>query len=400
MTGTDITLSDLGPRLEDRRWCRKEFRKGAGLGQTRDEARPNSTTQIPRFSADLLLILLLLIVILVRILFVLSLHPQSPSCAAAATAYADNDANGILLCAGRLTLSATYLTTPAFRPESLEALLSSRFTTADSDTADTRACTRYAGEGSMQYGGEAPTVWERPDAHALRDAPAPARPHLHQRSQEQDEDEDTEFMPTLARRTVTGSASTASSLGMGAGAGAGAGASPGRYTSPLPPSPGRYTTPLPVSPSPGRYTSAFQARARADSQSQAAYRGGGGGGSESPAPSYRMGVDVAGFRRDVGAVGKVADRFVLPRSGVSSWGVHAERARAGKGKGDGRADWGWGWGGWGKRAQWAGWIGRGSGSGVGAGGTGGVSGSGPSAIAINRSKKISRASTSLRSLEF
>ncbi|KAJ7480236.1 hypothetical protein B0H11DRAFT_1245370 [Mycena galericulata] len=162
-------------------------------------------------------------------------------------------------------------------------------------------------------------------------APLAARPRPPDPDDDGDDDGGDggdEFVPTLARRSITGSASSTSAQGAG--------------------SPGRHTTPLPLpgaSGSPGRYTSAFHAPAHPRQRSESA--------THSPSPSayayaraqqeysyapsssrpppqqqqqepasYRMGVHVAagspgGFRRDLGGA-DVVDRFVLPRSGGSA----------------------------------------------------------------------------------
>ncbi|KAJ7117228.1 hypothetical protein C8R43DRAFT_1137744 [Mycena crocata] len=304
-----------------------------------------------------------------------------------------------------LTLSATYLTTPVFTLASLEALLSSRFAVLDARPGgaggytndnsgynndniynnNTRSSTNVYASSSSSF----PNTDTRESGAGTNPRPArtPLRPGLDTRgagagadaygarsphargaseaygggrgSRDAEEDEDAEFVPTLARRSIT---TSSASLGVG---GAGMSSSPGRQTMPLPGagvsgSPGRYgelgryttneagryaptaehgqgryasesgrytslpgvgpTTPLPgASDSPGRYVSALQqqhGRQRSESTT-----------SPSPAPSYRMGVHVAsgsgvgaGYRRDVGAAGggDVVDRFVLPRSGASS----------------------------------------------------------------------------------
>ncbi|KAJ6541189.1 hypothetical protein DFH09DRAFT_1089474 [Mycena vulgaris] len=262
---------------------------------------------------------------------------------------------------------------------------------------------RYGGGGDTRYGGGGDTRYSGGGGGDTRTRYSGA-PH------DAEADEDAEFVPTLARRSITASASTASGVAMGAGSpgrytsplpAAGSPGryatppSPGRYTSPLPPSPGRYTSPLPPaagagagSGSPGRYTSAFHARARSSS-----FRGG-----DSPAPSYRMGVHVAagtGYRRDSG---DVADRFVLPRSGASSVVSVPSPMRESEYAPSERER---------EREREMGVpIGAGIGGGFGGlGGLGGVSGSerergvsgsGPSAIAINpfKSNTLSRSSLS------
>ncbi|KAF7377113.1 Autophagy-related protein 13 [Mycena sanguinolenta] len=273
---------------------------------------------------------------------------------------------GIPHPAGTLTLSTTYLTTPTFSLESLEALLSSRFAVLDARPA--------------------PPRFSVPDATSRRDSDDVGRGHRRERTdsnnsnidftlgpsgrsrreplgeygslgrreslagyrRDEDDDDGEAFVPTLARRSVTTSTTSTMSTG-----------SPGRYTSALPPvgpgnsgsaSPGRTSAlslPPTTSSSPGRYTSVLRPRVdslraasdtpaypspmhahahRTISESHASSSSGYPGLSSSPssASSYRMGVHVApGHRRD-SSVGRgagnadVVDRFVLPRSGPSS----------------------------------------------------------------------------------
>ncbi|KAJ7177375.1 hypothetical protein C8R43DRAFT_1193362 [Mycena crocata] len=154
--------------------------------------------------------------------------------------------------------------------------------------------------------------------------------HLRRRSRNDvDEDEDAEFMPTLARRSIT-----TSSVSLGVG-GAGMSSSPGRHTVPLPGagvsgSPGRYgairlrigTVYLSSERGtdnihPRRVGLARAVRLRTAAAAWAPALS--STTSPSPAPSYRIGVHVAsgsgvgaGYRRDVGAAGggDVVDRFV------------------------------------------------------------------------------------------
>ncbi|KAF7369477.1 Autophagy-related protein 13 [Mycena venus] len=180
-----------------------------------------------------------------------------------------------LLVTGTLTLSATYLTTPTFSLESLEALLSSRFAVLDARGPSLRPSPpRFS--NSRQPTSGSPVIspanrlsrlhqrrkyeskWNWEEARA-----AGGVRQLRTERREEDEDEE-EFVPTLQRRSITTSTtSTGTTTG-----------SPGRYTSALPPisggggggmssSPGRYTSPLPptgTSSSPGRYSSALRPR--------------------------------------------------------------------------------------------------------------------------------------------
>ncbi|KAJ6628418.1 autophagy-related protein 13-domain-containing protein [Mycena sp. CBHHK59/15] len=175
-----------------------------------------------------------------------------------------------------LTLSATYLTTPAFTLESLEALLSSRFAVLDAGSSSRPR------DGGHTPPGSAPRPRASP-ASRLRDLP--------------DEDDDGDgggdgaFVPTLARR------------------------SPGAYQHARQRADSQYSTG-------GAGTS---------------IGGGMGGAGLGTPPSYRMGVHVAPYARRAASAhsphaADVVDRFVLPRSGdpspASGAGSFAGRERA------------------------------------------------------------------------
>ncbi|KAF7324536.1 Autophagy-related protein 13 [Mycena kentingensis (nom. inval.)] len=190
---------------------------------------------------------------------------------------------GIAHPAGTLSLSTTYLTTPSFSLESLETLLSSRFAVLD-------ARPRPGGVNVP-----VPPLVGRTSSYTPSPTSGPSRMPLgaaRPRSTEDNpNDEDDDFMPTLARRSVSVSTTSFPSGGQ----------SPSRYTSPLP---------LPgTSASPGRYTPMFHNRQRTESTR-----------SQTPSTSYssRMGVNVqssgAGYRRDTADI----DRFVLPAGSPGS----------------------------------------------------------------------------------
>ncbi|KAJ6574141.1 autophagy-related protein 13-domain-containing protein [Mycena capillaripes] len=339
---------------------------------------------------------------------------------------------GIAHPAGTLTLSATYLTTPTFSLESLEALISSRFAVLDARPAlDVGGSRRDAPSASTDYA-----------RNRTASASGNAR---YQQQQQHDEDDDAEFVPTLARRSIT--TSTASTASMGAGAG-----SPGRYTTPLPPagsSPGRYSYTSALRPRVESLRTAgegfpYRTSTASDAPSHSSpYRTTSDASpyrtisesSGSASTSYRMGVHVApGHRRESsgGGGGDVVDRFVLPRSGASSLSGAATSPLAMRGspssvpsplalrEGAG------GTGSMGTGAEYAypygprplpsererererekgvpigvgvgsggGGAGMGIASGSGSSGAGGISASGPSAIAINpfKSNTLSRSS--------
>ncbi|KAJ7887627.1 hypothetical protein B0H14DRAFT_3856322 [Mycena olivaceomarginata] len=215
---------------------------------------------------------------------------------------------GVGVPGGTLALSATYLTAPAFSLESLEALLSSRFAVLDA-RGPAPALARFS-DGAGRGGEYAPPRFGAggsgssrrefnaytPGLVSTREyTPSPRSGSRREplgeygsfgrrtstssgyplQQQDEDEGEDEEFVPTLARRSITTS-TTSSAGGMAMGSpgryssplppvgGSGMSASPGRYNSPLPnvsSSPGRYNSSLPpVSGSPGRYTSALRPR--------------------------------------------------------------------------------------------------------------------------------------------
>ncbi|CAK5276839.1 unnamed protein product [Mycena citricolor] len=213
---------------------------------------------------------------------------------------------GISHPAGTLTLSATYLTTPAFTLESLEALLSSRFAVLDAHVSrpmlspmqplhpytqpypSPHAHTPTSAFTPSSAGPRRPLSPSAPSSRSPSSPTVPQAPFTRTASAlarrpsgpEEPSDEDEDFLPTLARRNVTvgvsgiiGSSTVVppspggrrmSNLGGGAGSPLG---SPARYTVPLPPVAGPGSASTSTSASPGRYTSVLQQHQRQRSES-------------------------------------------------------------------------------------------------------------------------------------
>ncbi|KAK7023325.1 autophagy-related protein 13 [Favolaschia claudopus] len=248
---------------------------------------------------------------------------------------------GVAIPGRTLTLTTTYLTTPTFTLESLEALLSSRFAVLDAAPAPSRF--GGAGEGGRRQE-EYPGTSRRQDEYAAarretdyssirgRRAPlgeygsAGSRRGFAGRAGSQDDDdeeqrereEEEEFVPTLARRSISTSTSTAIGSGM----------SPGRHTTALPGSPSRGNVALPLpsaqtgtAGSPGRYTSVLRPRMESlravasDVPAHAPYRAvsESHASSSSSASPHSRGVQ----RREREDIGDVVDRFVVPKGGAS-----------------------------------------------------------------------------------
>nr|GAT47774.1 predicted protein [Mycena chlorophos] len=135
--------------------------------------------------------------------------------------------------AGTLSLSTTYLTTPSFTLQSLEALLSSRF--ADLDARPRSNSPSYM--PSPTSGATRMPLGARPAPGAGAGADFDAA----------DDDDNEGFVPTLARRSISISSTSFSP------------SSPSRHG---------HASPLPIpgtSASPGRYTSVLQSRQRTES---------------------------------------------------------------------------------------------------------------------------------------